>query len=247
MFDLVFTAAITAGAAVVVFYLSAMLSETGRQRVLVAALFGAWFSFVLAAGATRLFFAPSAIGAPVMGLLVVVPAVLLSVLVLGTERGRKLVNRTSLAGLVGIHSMRVLGISFVLLYWAKRLPAPFAPAAGWGDVATGVLAIPLALLLARSGSATPKSAVLLWNVFGLADLVNAVAMGATSSPGPLQIFHAQPTTAIMPTVPWILIPCFIVPGLMFLHLCTFYKLRSVAVQHTGERNLRMRIAATDVS
>jgi hypothetical protein len=71
----------------------------------------------------------------------------------------------------------------------------------------------------------PSGALLLWNVLGVADLVIAVFLGATSLPGPIQIFHEPQNSAIMSTVPWILIPCFLVPAFLFLHLCTLYRLR----------------------
>lgn len=244
MFDLLSTAELTASAAVVVFFLSAMLSETRRQRATVAVLLGVWFLLVLTAGATGAFSAISGIGTAGVGLAVMIPIAVLSVAVLATERGRRLVQRASLTGLVGIHSVRVLGISFVMLYWAKRLPAPFAPSAGWGDVAVGVLAIPLALLLARAGDAVPKGAVLLWNSLGLLDLVAAVTLGATSSPGPIQLFHVEPSSAIMATLPWILIPCFLVPALAFIHLCTFYRLRMLAPAKGSERLHPARVAAS---
>jgi hypothetical protein len=139
-----------------------------------------------------------------------------------------------------VHSVRVLGLTFVLLYAAKRLPAPFALVAGWGDVAAGLLAIALLLPLRRE-AVIPRRLLLLWNVLGLADLVTAVALGATSAPGPLQIFHGPPDSAIMSTLPWVLIPCFLVPVLAFLHLCTFYRLRTTS---SGER--REKLPSTPV-
>jgi hypothetical protein len=241
MFDLLSTAELTASAAIVVFFLSSILSNTVRQRALIAAALVGWFALVLAAGATGAFTYP-AIGPAGSGLAVVLPIIVLSLLVLGTARGRELVRRAPLSALVGVHSVRVLGLSFVLLYAAKRLPAPFAPVAGWGDVAVGLLAIPLALLLARGRAEIPKGLILLWNALGLADLVTAVALGATSAPGPLQVFHGPPSSAIMATLPWILIPCFLVPALAFLHLCTFYRLRTMRAAERTKNLSPMRVA-----
>ena len=187
MFDLLSTAELTASAAIVVFFLSSALSETARRRGMVAAALAGWFCLVLAAGATGALSYPKGMG---VGLAVVIPIAVLSLLVLGTTRGRELVQRVPLAALVGIHSVRVLGLTFVLLYAAKRLPAPFAPVAGWGDVAVGILAMPLALMLARGSASVPKGVIALWNALGLVDLVIAVMLGATSSPGPIQLFRS---------------------------------------------------------
>lgn len=40
----------------------------------------------------------------------------------------------------------------------------------------------------------------------------------------------------MGELPWVLIPCFLVPSLAFLHLCTFYRLRMLAPQKGKEQH-----------
>jgi hypothetical protein len=240
MFDLLSTAELTASAAIVVFFLSSMFSNSVRQRALIAVALAGWFCLVLAAGATGAFANPAGIGPAGSGLAVVLPIAVLSILVLGAARGRELVRRAPLPALVGVHSVRVLGISFVLLYAAKRLPAPFAPVAGWGDIAVGLLAI--AFLAQMTRGAIPNRLLWLWNVLGLADLVTAVALGATSARGPLQVFHGPPSSGIMATLPWILIPCFLVPSLIFLHLCTFYRLRTMRAAERTKNLSSMRVA-----
>lgn len=208
-----------------------------------AAAFAALFAGVLTAGSNGIFSQPG-IGTPGLGLGVVMPLVVLWALGLGTRRGREAVGRVPLASLIGVHALRVLGILFVLLYAAKRLPAPFAPVAGWGDVAMGVTAIPLALM-ARDEKRVSKGVIFAWNVLGLTDLVVAVTLGATSAPGPLQIFQGGPSSAIMTSLPWLIIPGFLVPLLAFVHLCIFYRLRSTGEQRSWQR-LEKRIAATEM-
>jgi hypothetical protein len=61
---------------------------------------------------------------------------------------------------------------------------------------------------------------------GLADLILAVALGAASSPGPLQLIVASPDSGIMTTLPWVLIPGFVVPTLVCTHLALFFRLRA---------------------
>ena len=103
--------------------------------------------------------------------------------------------------------------------------------------------MPLALWLARDAGAVPRGLVALWNALGVVDLVTAVALGTTSSPGPLQLFHGEPSSAIMTTVPWVLIPAFLVPSMIFVHLCTFYRLRMLAPAKGSERLHSVRVAA----
>ena len=66
--------------------------------------------------------------------------------------------------------------------------------------------------------------VVLWSAIGVADLVAAVAFGALSAPGPLQVFVGPPTSAIMTTLPWLIIPGFLVPILFFIHIVIFARL-----------------------
>jgi len=114
-------------------------------------------------------------------------------------------------------------VIFVVLFAAGKLPAPFAPSAGWGDILVGVMALPVALAMLRFG-ARARPLALIWNTVGIADLVNAVALGALSAPGPLQVSAGPPTSTLMTTLPWLMIPGFLVPALMFIHLVIFYRL-----------------------
>jgi hypothetical protein len=47
---------------------------------------------------------------------------------------------------------------------------------------------------------------------------------ASPSPGPLRFFMGEPNGSIMATLPWVLIPCFLVPLFMLSHLAVFYRL-----------------------
>ena len=63
-----------------------------------------------------------------------------------------------------------------------------------------------------------------WNLFGLADLIAAVTLGVLSSPGPLRRIFAEPGAGLMTSLPWLLIPGFLVPLLITVHLAIFYRL-----------------------
>ena len=49
-------------------------------------------------------------------------------------------------------------------------------------------------------------------------------LGALSAPGPLQVFVGPPTAATMTTLPWLIIPGFLVPILFFIHVVIFDRL-----------------------
>ena len=112
------------------------------------------------------------------------------------------------------------------------LPAPFAPSAGWGDIFVGAAALPLAWSIIRFGRRVAPL-VFAWSVIGIADLVNAIALGALSAPGPLQAFAGPPTSAIMTTLPWLIVPGFLVPCLMFIHVVIFARLAGAEASVAG--------------
>jgi hypothetical protein len=71
------------------------------------------------------------------------------------------------------------------------------------------------------------AAILAWNVLGIADLIDAVGLGVISSPGSLHLIAEAPGSAIVATLPWLLIPAFIVPLLAATHLAIFHRLRRI--------------------
>jgi hypothetical protein len=84
--------------------------------------------------------------------------------------------------LIGIQTFRILGGVFLVRYFAGGLPGLFALPAGIGDVATGLLA-PFVAYAWYSGKPYARSAAIAWNLFGMADLVNAVVLGTLTNGG----------------------------------------------------------------
>src|SRR5262249_52242620 len=94
----------------------------------------------------------------------------------------RLVSAIPLHWLVAAQVYRVAGGIFLVLWADGRLPWQFALPAGIGDVATGMVAVIVAALLARNVIGAHR-ATYAWCLFGIADLVVAVSMGAMTSPG----------------------------------------------------------------
>ncbi len=164
-----------------------------------------------------------ALGVPGLGVAVTLPILVMAALTFGTAGGRQALARAPVAALIGVNVVRLLGATFVLLYTAGRLPAPFAPAAGWGDMAVGATAPLVAWMVARDWPGSRRVA-LAWNALGTLDLIDAVALGVMSSPGPVRVFAGDPSSAIMTELPWLLVPCFLVPLLFWTHLALFARL-----------------------
>ncbi len=231
-FDLLGSIELTASAAAVVAVLALNLGETARARVRLALMFAAWFAAVAILAATGALGNRSALGLPGLGLAVLAPIAVLALAAARAGPFRRALEGMPLATLIGVNAVRVLGINFVLLHAAGRLPAPFAPVAGWGDIVVGLAALPVAWL-ARTNPRAARGAILGWNTLGLADLVAAIGLGVTSAPGPLQLIHVEPTAALMTTLPWLLIPAFLVPLLAATHLAVFYRLLALRTESAG--------------
>jgi hypothetical protein len=149
---------------------------------------------------------------------------------------RRMVEAVPQGWLAGIQLFRVLGVIFLLLYGIGRLPGEFALPAGIGDVAVGLLAPAVALAYARRPRAT-AGWLRAWNLFGIIDLVVAVTTGFLTSPSPLQRLALDRPNELITAFPLVMIPVFLVPLSILLHLASLWKLRQAetarGVVHSG--------------
>lgn len=221
--DMLASIEMTASAAIAISALATGFGKKTHERVRIAVWLSAWYALVTLMAAFGVLTYLRGLGTLGLGVAVVAPIVALVVAVLRSTSLRQALREIPLAVLVGVHAIRILGILFLVLYAQGRLPAPFAPVAGWGDTITGLTAIPLAWWLAR-GEAVSPLLLWLWNSFGLLDLVAAIGLGAVSAPGPVQLITASPGTAMMTTLPWLIIPAFIVPLSAATHIAIYYRL-----------------------
>ena len=126
--------------------------------------------------------------------------------------------------IVGVQFYRVLGVIFLVLLLDGSMPGVFATPAGTGDVAVGLAAPAIAWALAR-GLRGSTGLVRAWNLLGLADLVVAVTTGFFSSPSPVQLFAFDNPNTLITAFPLVMIPVFLVPLAVLLHLASLAKLR----------------------
>src|SRR3984885_5046873 len=224
MLEILSTIGLTASAAIVIGCLAYAMAETPRGRLTVAGVLTAWFALVVTIGASAALDPVRGFGVPALGLTVGLPVAALVSAFFAFGPIRAAMLAAPLPALVAVNAIRILpGWLFVLLYAVGELPAPFAPSAGWGDIFASAAALPIAWLLIRFGRRVAPL-VFVWSVIGIADLVTAIALGALSAPGALQALAGPPTTAIMTTLPWLIVPGFLVPSLIFIHVVIFYRL-----------------------
>jgi hypothetical protein len=201
---------------------------TSGQRRWFAGGIAAWFLLIVTLAAGGAFTADKA-GTPLIGLAVVTPIIVAMVASVKSVTVRTLATETPLALMVALHAGRILGVQFLILMNLHRLPPTFATSAGVGDMAVAILSIPLAIAIHRRMPGWQRWAFV-WNILGTLDLLTAVTLGTGLAPGsPLRFIHESPGSGLMGTLPWVLIPGFMVPWYLILHGFIFRRLVSQCV------------------
>jgi hypothetical protein len=201
--------------------LTTFMDVSRAAKVTLAAVIGVWIG--LAAAAAGAGWLAIARPVPVVGLFVVVP-LLAAALAAAWPAAREAMLSIPMPVMVALNIVRVFAVLFLMLAAEGRLTGPFPYSAAWGDIITGVAAVPVLWLL-KDGNARYTTAIAAWNLFGAADLVLAIAFGITSAEGsPLQLFPG-PGSEAMQHAPWSFVPTVLVPIWLILHAIIAVRLR----------------------
>ena len=193
------------------------------RRVPLLAIVGSWL-LLLAGLAAADVFSSQGIGQPLLGIAATAPIMASVLLRNRSATMRSLMATIPLTLLVAVHVSRLVGVIFFALHAAGRLPIYFAHSAGWGDIIVGIASVPLAILVYRRTRGW-WSLLLAWNCLGVADLIVALALGAGSAAGsPIRFIYEEPSSALMGTLPWFLIPGYLVPLYLVTHVAIFFRL-----------------------
>ncbi len=206
----------------VILALRTLTGAPRRARWTVSGLLAAWFFAALATSWLG-FYQGSPSRAPTIQYGLLIPILIGILLFWRWPALQRMVETVPQRWLVTVQAYRVLGVIFLILYAAGRMPGAFALPAGIGDVLAGLLAPVAGLAYARGwrGSAGLLRA---WNLFGLADLMVAIATGFLSSPSPLQILALNDPNRLISAFPLVMVPVFLVPLSVLLHLASLQKL-----------------------
>jgi hypothetical protein len=153
---------------------------------------------------------------PPAPLAIILPLLIFLPLVLRSQRIGAALDAIPPSWLVGFQVYRVLGFVFLTRWMAGTLPGVFALPAGTGDVAVGLLALPVAFYL-QSGARGGRTAAYAWNLLGILDLMIAISIGAMTQPGPTQFLPVDVPNNVPTTYPLVMIPAFAVPLSLILH------------------------------
>jgi len=202
-----------------------LISAAPPSRAFVPVVFALWFALAFWLGRNGWFVTPQ--GTPPFPILIAVlaPISLFVVAYFTSRKVRDLVLTADVPLITSLHAFRFVGFSFLGFYAAGLLPGRFAWPAALGDMAIAVTAP----FLARAVLDQPKliaSRVLVgWNLFGIADFIVAVGMGAIA---PLIFPGARPAggaVTILAQLPLSLIPTYFVPMFTIFHVVALIRAR----------------------
>ena len=211
------------------------IANPSRVIRVVAVVLALWLALVVLLGAARAFVRlPGEIPFPIA--LGVTAPLLVFLAAFGVSAAfRTFVRTVDLPLLAGIQAWRFAGLGFLALSAHGVLPGLFAWSAGLGDMAIGLTAPWVARVLVRRPSSAASQLFVAWNLLGILDLVVAVSLGALSASLATGAVR-EVTTGPMAQLPLVLIPGYLVPLFIMLHLVALLQAR----QHTlsgrsGER------------
>jgi len=226
MLDFIGLIITTALMVVVVNTLIIFIDASRAAKVTLAVVIGLWIG--LAAAVAEAGWLPISRPIPVVGLFVAIP-LLAAGFATAWPRAREALLSIPMPVMVALNVVRIFAVLFLVLAAEGRLTGPFPYSAAWGDIITGVVAVPVLWLLKDDAGARHTTAIGAWNLFGAADLVLAIAFGVTSAEGsPLQMFPG-PGSQAMQHVPWSFVPTVLVPIWLILHAIIVAQLRRAKV------------------
>jgi hypothetical protein len=194
------------------------------MKPIIASVLGLWFVAVLLLGAGGVMARPP--GTPPVPIVIAVttPVVAFLVAYRGWPAFRAYVLSLDLPLAASIQAWRAGGLGFLALYAHGVLPGAFAWPAGLGDIAVGVTAPWVARALVQRPGFTTSRAFVAWNLLGILDLVVAVSIGGLSS-ALASGGAGEVTTGPMAQLPLLLIPAYLVPLFVMLHLAALFQAR----------------------
>jgi hypothetical protein len=132
---------------------------------------------------------------------------------------KTVVNNIPAATLVGVQTFRLAGFVFLIIPGLGHLPQAFVTG-GYGDIATGLLAIGAGMMLAKK---SPGATLLfvLFSVVGLCDLLNVAGLFFYFYPS---WSTAVPSSAALTDFSLVMVPALAAPIALILHL---YAIRNV--------------------
>jgi hypothetical protein len=197
--------------------------RTSARQSTVAIISGivlaAWAIAAAVLAARGFFRPPDTQSPPPIGIYLALVLVALALCLAFSKSLRSLLSNQK--NLIRLNLWRLVGAVFLILMANGQMPALWALPAGIGDIIVGATAPWVANHFDTPGG---RRVAILFNLFGMADLIVAVGLGIMTSPGPTQVFHTSPTSEFATQFPLALVPTFLVPLAFMLHVVSLWQL-----------------------
>jgi hypothetical protein len=210
-------------------------SEHQRKRTVqgAAAVLTGWFAIALALALGGVYSAASS-RIPTIQFGIVVPILIGCLMIWRWPSVSRLIDAVPRQWVIAIQFYRVEGVTFLMLYAAHLLPGVFALPAGLGDVAVGLLAATIGIGATSGRQLNPRT-VLRWNLLGIADLIIALTTGFLTAPSAFQLYALDRPNELISMFPLVLIPTFLVPLAILLHIISLIQLGRATALAGGSR------------
>ena len=216
-------------------------SQRVSSSIVVVSLLALWFLLVLMASLLGVFKGNPSQPPLLLGVAVILPVLLFVLVWITSARFQRFVESPDIRAITLPQTSRIIGVVFLTSYAYGVLPGIFALPAGIGDVAIGLTA-PLIVWMLVSKTRARLAVLAVWNVLGLLDLVMAVSLGILTSRSSLGILAGTTTSAAVVAFPLSLIPTFLVPVDLILHLITLSRVRRLWGQGRQQRQMNAGMA-----
>jgi hypothetical protein len=197
-----------------------------KESGIVGAIAGVWFALALLGSWRGIFRKTSPAKLLLAGC--VIPASIYFAALRYSVRFRRFVLRQDLRRVTLLQVSRLGGVIFFIAYERGALPGVFAIPTGITDMVIGATA---PLVASRVRGRRPGRAFYLWHVTGLIWMTSASTLGMLTSPGVKKIASANDTSREMTRFPFSLVPTFLGPMTLILHLVAL----NAALGRSGNR------------
>jgi hypothetical protein len=199
-------------------------SKSDRSRAVraTASVLVGWFVIAVALALAGVYSATTS-RIPTIQFGIVIPILIGCLMIWRWPAVSRLIDAVPRQWVIAIQFYRVEGVIFLVLFATHLLPGLFALPAGLGDLAVGLLAAVIGIGATGGRQLTPGT-VLRWNLLGIADLIVAVSTAFLTAPSAFQMFAFERPNELISMFPLVLIPTFLVPLAILLHIISLIQL-----------------------
>ena len=141
-----------------------------------------------------------------------------------SKRSNEVIDKLPADWMVKMQSFRIVVELFI--WWAfldESLPVQMTFEGRNFDILVGLTAPLAAYLWLKQGKEKP-GVMIIWNILGLALLMNIVVVAILSMPTPARVFMNEPANTLVASFPWVLLPGILVVMAYTLHFLSLKQL-----------------------